>query len=963
LVLEKNATALGFATFFGDTSSTGSEHVDGGTSRFDKKGVIYQAVCAGCGGSSLFPTTPGVVSNVNGSTSCNNAVFKYDFSLLKAKYQPSVFQGCAPISIRFNSESIFAQNYIWDFQDGPRVNTTQDTISHLFDSAGTYKVKLIALNADACPNIDSLERTIRIEKAPVFSGDTLLFCSFQDTLQLPTLPSGSLTYNWSPSIFLSGTTFSAPKVIRPDSTINYTGSVRTGFGCISTAQFRVSDGVLKASSEADTLQGCRPLTINFSNKSYKAKKSTWFWGTGDSTESNLPVQSFTFNQAGVFKVILKVENDTSCIKSDFDTLTIRVFDLPVLNDTTLLFCQTGSFQLKPGPNSGKKFSWTPSIGLNDSTLSQPTVSNISPRIFSLAIKDSNQCAAKATIKIKDGILFAKAKADTLKGCKPLIVSFENNSYRSVESTWFWGNGDSTVTNLGSLNYEFQQAGDFKVVLIAKNDTSCNKIAFDTLVVQVLDLPVFSDTILKYCQNGNFNLKAAKNNGKSFLWTPADGLNDPTLANPTLTNPEPRIFNLAIIDSNQCRSSANVVLKDGRLKSDFTAGVFLACAPVSLILNNLSTNPQRSIWLWDGDSAKVEGNEIVPIVLNRPGNYEIKLKVRSDSACQKEDVSSRFLVIGGIPEFPKNTTSFCPGDSITLSVSSSPGYQYQWPVFAKPFSSDSSKAKLLVIDSLRFEVNVLDSLNCPGKQEFELIPSKPKANFDAVSKFEICIDRLNYDFKANPLNGASYQWKIADSDFNGPVVSYTFSKRGTYPVQMIVNQQSCKDTLLKNLEVKDSALVLEPNFEFIPRLLGCDQLPRLEVKNLSIGAEKSVWSWNGNSVFQPEPQVVIREPQTLEMNLLVYNGLCSRSLTKSISIEPLLTPNLLTVNGDGFNQNLKINNLPAGSRMSIKNRWGQEIFSSNNYQNDWSPPSDFTTGFYLLVLPNGEFCNNWLQVVR
>ena len=45
-VLAPEAADLTYGTFFGGTFS--NEHVDGGTSRFDKNGTVYQAVCAGC---------------------------------------------------------------------------------------------------------------------------------------------------------------------------------------------------------------------------------------------------------------------------------------------------------------------------------------------------------------------------------------------------------------------------------------------------------------------------------------------------------------------------------------------------------------------------------------------------------------------------------------------------------------------------------------------------------------------------------------------------------------------------------------------------------------------------------------------------------------------------------------------------------------------------------------------------
>lgn len=78
---------LSYATYYGGSLS--SEHVDGGTSRFDKKGIVYQSVCAGCGGYSDFPTTPDAYSKINNGKrpnnptvgGCNNALFKFSLNV------------------------------------------------------------------------------------------------------------------------------------------------------------------------------------------------------------------------------------------------------------------------------------------------------------------------------------------------------------------------------------------------------------------------------------------------------------------------------------------------------------------------------------------------------------------------------------------------------------------------------------------------------------------------------------------------------------------------------------------------------------------------------------------------------------------------------------------------------------------------------------------------------------------
>src|SRR5690606_9204262 len=92
IVLTDDAKQRLYATFLGGNQS--STHVDGGTSRFDKGGIVYHSVCSGCRyfndanrATADFPTTPGAWSRVNRSQNCNNAAFKFDLSSLKARLQ------------------------------------------------------------------------------------------------------------------------------------------------------------------------------------------------------------------------------------------------------------------------------------------------------------------------------------------------------------------------------------------------------------------------------------------------------------------------------------------------------------------------------------------------------------------------------------------------------------------------------------------------------------------------------------------------------------------------------------------------------------------------------------------------------------------------------------------------------------------------------------------------------------
>ncbi len=172
-VLTPDAQGLLYATFFGGTQT--DDHVDGGTSRFDKRGVIYQSVCGSCPSNrsaanfvSDMPTTTGAVYETNLSPRCSNTSFKLDFQItyaVDAKFDVSPILGCNPMTVNVTDKSFNALNYQWDFGDG-----TTDTLAnptHTYTQAGKFTIRLIISNPNSCNLADSFFRTVEvIESTP-----------------------------------------------------------------------------------------------------------------------------------------------------------------------------------------------------------------------------------------------------------------------------------------------------------------------------------------------------------------------------------------------------------------------------------------------------------------------------------------------------------------------------------------------------------------------------------------------------------------------------------------------------------------------------------------------------------------------------------------------------------------------------------------------------------------------------
>lgn len=155
MVLGKNFTNFKYGSYFGGAVS--AEHVDGGTSRFDDRGRIYQAACAGCGGNDDLPTTPGAFSMNNNSSNCNLGVIKLDFetgieAIADIDLDYLIDTSCYELTLRLSNNSVNSNAYFWDFDQGDTSNLPEPVVT--FPNLGTYRVMLVAIDT-VCDTYDT----------------------------------------------------------------------------------------------------------------------------------------------------------------------------------------------------------------------------------------------------------------------------------------------------------------------------------------------------------------------------------------------------------------------------------------------------------------------------------------------------------------------------------------------------------------------------------------------------------------------------------------------------------------------------------------------------------------------------------------------------------------------------------------------------------------------------------------
>ncbi len=343
IVYGKNMNSLQYATFRGQNGGVG-EHVDGGTSRFDKSGIVYQAICGGCGGGG-FPTEPGnVISVNNGSNNCNQVALKiaFEFSYVaaQANASPSGIV-CLGRPITFSNGSTNATNYEWNFGDGSPINT-QATPTHAFNSPGTFQVRMIAINPNACKPRDTVYLTFVVDTNSIKADFDMIqvdsckpyTATFTNRSKLSKTPANTV-YTWD---FGDGTTYTGttpPMHYFPDSGyFTVTLRMTDPTACNSPDSVKKTlhfNNTYVKTELTDPGLICVGRSIVLNSNSQNATSFLWTISNGYTTTT--PTLSYKFDTVGNYRIKLVVYNPLSCNKVDSGEVTIQVKPMPTADFT------------------------------------------------------------------------------------------------------------------------------------------------------------------------------------------------------------------------------------------------------------------------------------------------------------------------------------------------------------------------------------------------------------------------------------------------------------------------------------------------------------------------------------------------------------------------------------------------------------------------------------------------------
>ncbi|MFK7770498.1 MAG: PKD domain-containing protein [Saprospiraceae bacterium] len=934
---------------------------------------------------------------VSDALGCSNTILVDTIEIIEvnAAISDDHIAGCSPFTFSLQDATTSAfpiTEWYWEIETPSGVFTSTDANpSFTISDTGCFDIVLAVVNELGCLDTSIITNKVCVGMKPVvaFEANPTAAC-LNENIYFTNL-SSSFADEWFWSFGDSLHSF----LENPEHEY-----VDTGFfdvtlevfhnGCGSELEIENFIQMLAPRAMFNFERDCSdPYDIQFVNTSIGAEIITWDFGdlTTMNDTSTMEMVSYTYPDTGEYLITLTTYNSaTGC--GDTTELSYYITDPKAeFSLDTTQGCAPLTLLVDNNSEFGNTYSWTSGDAtFSSSSSSNPEITFGTPGTYDdlqLIITDINGCPDTVSF---DGEIIVNGvtvdfEATPPIGCNPLEVDFFENSsslYGNVLS-WDWNIGNGYLTSdLQNPSFTFDSVGTYPVTLTVTDDWNCqNSLEIPDGVIVTKPFAKFKGDTMGCTISTIKFLNQSHGTGLTYEWTFGDG-EISIDKNPTHEYLSEGTFTvcLTVTDVNGCTDSyclddyvviANPV-------ANFTSDISSAsCPPLIVNFENLSQNASSYEWNF-GNGSGSSNLENPPHVYTVPGEFDVTLIAISSGVCRDTLTLESFIELDG-PEgsFTFEMDNPCIPTEVYFYAESNEFYNYIWDY--GDGTLDTSGYKMTDTVSHYYTQNydfvptliLIDDEGCirPIAPPDTIALVALDADFTA-SQTKLCnnnppITFINLSNSSNPVIGV--EWFF---EGGSPAIStdlepqITYSTPGVFDVMMIVDNGSCKDTLVKTdyisvgeVPVADFARSSEE---------GCAPLAVTFTDGSTISTgfiEKWDWVFSAASpaptsnLQNPSHTYLYGENAPVQLRVTSNEG-CVDSILKMVNVFPIIE--LEASGGSTICQGEEVNLLAAilSDTTGVSYYWENDpTLSCTDCLNPIVNPVDTTT--YTFVAVSAENC--------
>lgn len=454
--------------------------------------------------------------------------------------------GCAPLTVQFNDQSSDnTTGWNWEFEGGLPATSTDPNPEVVYTTPGIYAVTLTVTNAAGESTVVE-NGYIEVLSLPT-AGFNYTVGGLDVDFENTSLDGNSYLWNFGDDTISNEE--NPNHSYAEDGTYEVSLTVINDCGSVTFTETVVIATVGPvAFFEAETEDGCVPLTVQFVNQSSdNAQSFKWLFEGGDPTESTEENPSVTYTSAGSYDVTLIAINafgsDTLVLEDYITVEEEATADFSfMINGTTVDFTNLSI--------NADTYLWIFGDG-ESTTEANPTHQYDQLGTFQVMLIANNDCGGNSItleVVIEALMPIASFKASPEEGCAPLTVQFEDESENEPTGwQWTFQGGDPATSTQQNPTVTYNTPGIYDVSLIVTNSAGSAQLV-QSQYINVQDVPFGS---FSYAENG---LEVTFNNtsigAASYAWDFGDGTSSSN-PSPVHTYAAPGTYTVVMTVTNEC----------------------------------------------------------------------------------------------------------------------------------------------------------------------------------------------------------------------------------------------------------------------------------------------------------------------------------------------------------------------------------------------------------------------------
>ena len=596
-------------------------------------------------------------------------------------------------------------------------------------------------------------------------------------------------------------------------------------------------------------------------------------------------------------------------------------------------------------SGGVAYSWSPTAGLSNATIANPTANPSSTTTYTLQATGSNGCTKTddVVVTVDKTPPTANAGSGATTTCITPTATLNGSGGGSYAWSPTAGLSNASIANpIANPN----TTTTYTLTVTASNgctDTDNVQIVVDETPPSVNAGPDFTIN----CTTPTYDLQGSGSG--TYLWSPATGLSNATIATPTATPSNTTTYTLTVTGANGCTNTDNttITVDKGLPNANAGADVELDCITTSGSFT--ATGGVSYSWIYpDGTS---NGATVNFTDANTPGNYIVT--VTGANGCSLTDTAE--LIINQTPPNASAGADVifdCATSSGTFTATG--GGTYSWLL---PNGNTSTNATINVSmgdDVGNYVVTIASPNGCTSIDTAQLIVDTvlPIANAGVDSLLTCYYNSINLDASASS-SGVDFVYNWVTSDGNivsgsntiSPIVDYV----GTYVLTVTDTSNSCYklDSVYVGVDT-----VYPVAIAGIDTIISCNiPVIQLNGQGSSVGNYAYNWTTNNGNITQGgnslTPTVNQGGDYELEVTNL-FNG-CS-------SIDQVFVDEDLTATVDILYQSSSVDTILGTAAFDVEYSWDGDNgtvnwdFGDNNFSTDSSLVHTYNLrGEYLAII--------------